>query len=282
VLGSLKTDGQYDRGKLEFFHWRYDPFMPVEFSVAAYRLGHSMIRPGYRLNDDTLLPIFPVPDQGLPEGLTGFRAMNPAWGIDWGRLIDVDERPGGNDDPDDPDTRRRLQFAYRLDTSLVEPLSALPSSVAHDPPPSLAQRNLLRGFELNLPSGQTVARAMGVRPLDDGQIVIGKAVDEAGAGDVLGPIDQVDGLAPFRRNCPLWTYILAEAAQNKITEPIPVEGGTTNTTPQLGAVGGRIVVEVLLGLLFGDNHSLLNLDPRWTPPDPGFRLKDLVEFALGA
>jgi len=282
VLGSLKTDGQYDRGKLEFFHWRYDPFMPVEFSVAAYRLGHSMIRPGYRLNDDTLLPIFPVPDQGLPEGLTGFRAMNPAWGIDWGRLIDVDERPGGNDDPDDPDTRRRLQFAYRLDTSLVEPLSALPSSVAHDPPPSLAQRNLLRGFELNLPSGQTVARAMGVRPLDDGQIVIGKAVDEAGAGDVLGPIDQVDGLAPFRRNCPLWTYILAEAAQNKITEPIPVEGGTTNTTPQLGAVGGRIVAEVLLGLLFGDNHSLLNLDPRWTPPDPGFRLKDLVEFALGA
>ena len=68
--------------------------MPVEFSVAAYRLGHSMVRPGYRLNDDdaTLLPIFPVPGQGLAEGLTGFRAMNPAWGIDWGRFIDIDAR----------------------------------------------------------------------------------------------------------------------------------------------------------------------------------------------
>ena len=95
VLHELKSGGQYDRGKLAFFHWRHEPFMPVEFSVAAYRLGHSMIRPGYRLNsaDDMLLPIFPVPAQGFPEGLTGFRAMNPQWGLDWGRFIPIDSRP---------------------------------------------------------------------------------------------------------------------------------------------------------------------------------------------
>ena len=46
VLDALKTGGKYDQKKLEFFHWKNDPFMPVEFSVAAYRLGHSMIRPG--------------------------------------------------------------------------------------------------------------------------------------------------------------------------------------------------------------------------------------------
>ena len=57
VLDSLKSNGRYDREKLEFFHWRNDPFMPVEFSVAAYRFGHSMVRPGYRLNDEVLLPI---------------------------------------------------------------------------------------------------------------------------------------------------------------------------------------------------------------------------------
>lgn len=53
-----------------------------------------MVRPGYRLNDNdqTLLPIFPVPDQGLKDGLTGFEAMNPDWGIDWGRFIDLDLR----------------------------------------------------------------------------------------------------------------------------------------------------------------------------------------------
>src|SRR5258708_10117792 len=100
--------------------------MPVEFSVAAYRLGHSMIRPGYRLNDAILLPIFPV--AGLPEGLTGFRAMNPAWGIDWGRFIDIDIRSF------DAAPQKRLQLAYRLDTSLATPLSNLPPIDAPHPP----------------------------------------------------------------------------------------------------------------------------------------------------
>ncbi len=84
VLDALKTNGQYEKKNLKFFHWKNDPFMPVEFSVAAYRLGHSMIRPGYRLNDDdsTLLPIFPIPPNtidgipaGILNGLTGFQAM---------------------------------------------------------------------------------------------------------------------------------------------------------------------------------------------------------------
>lgn len=62
VLDGLKTNGKFDRSKIKFFGFENGPFMPVEFSVAAYRLGHSMIRPGYRLNDDdaTLLPILYV------------------------------------------------------------------------------------------------------------------------------------------------------------------------------------------------------------------------------
>jgi hypothetical protein len=110
VLEALKTDGKYDQAKLKFFHWKNEPFMPVEFSVAAYRLGHSMIRPGYRLNDDdaTLLPIFPIPPDtipeipaGIPNGLAGFQQMAANRGIDWGRFIDLDGdvRPYG-DDPD--------------------------------------------------------------------------------------------------------------------------------------------------------------------------------------
>ena len=87
VLDELKTGQHYDRKKLRFFHWRNEPFMSIEFSAAAYRLGHSMIRPGYRLNDSVLLPIFPVPKQDLKGGLTGFRAMVSDWGIDWGRFI---------------------------------------------------------------------------------------------------------------------------------------------------------------------------------------------------
>ncbi len=289
VLDDLKSGGQYDRKKLKFFHWKNEPFMPVEFSVAAYRLGHSMVRPGYRLNDDdtTLLPIFPVSAQGLPDGLTGFQAMAPNRGIDWGRFIDTDIRSYGTDNPADAATKKRLQFAYRIDTSVVNPLSMLPPSVASDPPPSLAQRNLIRAFELGLPTGQDVARSMGVTVLKDSEITIGKAVDapdNSGSNpDVRGTIASLPQLAPFKGNCPLWTYILAEAFRNKVTVQAPVTEMTPIKTPQLGPVGGRIVAEVFLGLMFGDNDSMFNLEPSWTPTlvGPAFALKDLVKYALG-
>ena len=65
-----------------------------------------------------------------------------------------------------------FQLAYKIDTSLVDPLKDLPRRVAGDPPPGLAARNLLRGWRLRLPSGQDVARAMGLEPISD--IEIGK------------------------------------------------------------------------------------------------------------
>lgn len=279
VIAGLKTDGRYDQGKIRFYHFRNLPFMPVEFSAAAYRLGHSMVRPGYRLNDSdaTLLPIFPVPSQGLPEGLTGFRAMNPAWGIDWGRFINIDTRAY---DGDDAAKKRRLQFAYRLDTSAVNPLGDLPPSVAADPS-SLPLRNLLRGFRLGLPSGQSVARAMGVHPLPDADIRLGKFTDPEGTG-ADAPVPITDVSAVFAHNCPLWTYILAETRTHQEMVTLPVTENVTLKTPKLGPVGGRIVAEVFLGILFGDPHSLLSQDPDWTPAEgAGYTLKDFVKYALG-
>jgi hypothetical protein len=304
VLNDLKKDGKkdgkYEKARLKFFHWKNGPFMPVEFSVAAYRLGHSMIRPGYRLNDDdaTLLPIFPIPPKtfkeipdGLPDGLTGFRAMAKNRGIDWGRFIDIegDIRPYGGDPdkvkPSDAEMKTRLQFAYRIDTSVVTPLSVLPSSVASDPPPSLPQCNLIRAFELGLPTGQDVARAMGITPLTDEEIVIGKAVDTPSGDDVLGKLSELPQLSAFFGKCPLWTYILAEAAKHQTLVDIPVTPGMKITTPQVGPVGGRIVAEVFLGMLFGDNDSFLSAEPNWTPTIRGkgtaFALRDIVAYALG-
>jgi hypothetical protein len=297
VLGALKTRGEYDRKKLEFFHWKNEPFMPVEFSVAAFRLGHSMVRPGYRLNDDdeTLLPIFAIPPNtipeipaGIPDGLAGFKEMESNRGIDWGRFIDLpgDIRSYGTKDASKAATKRRLQFAYRIDTSIATPLAHLPKDVATDPPPSLPQRNLIRAFELGLPTGQDVAHAMHVKhPLKDSEIVIGKAVDTPGDGDVKGTIEDMKELAAFRGNCPLWTYILAEAARNKAQIKIPVTENIVISTPQLGPVGGRIVAEVILGMMFGDKDSFLSADPDWIPTigrkRKDFGLRDLVEFALG-
>jgi hypothetical protein len=232
-----------------------------------------MVRPGYRLNDAVLLPIFPVPPQ-FPEGLTGFRAMNPAWGIDWGRLIDIDIRAY---DGAPAAQQKRLQLAYRLDTSLVNPLANLPPAVASHPS-SLAERNLLRGWRLGLPSGQNVARAMCLTPLADKDILIGQGVDAP--AEPLKNILEVSQV--FSNNCPLWTYILAEAMHFRESVKIPVTEDITITTPRLGPVGGRIVAEVLLGLIAGDRHSLLSLDPTWQPPaGPGFALKDFVKYALG-
>jgi hypothetical protein len=42
------------------------------------------------------------------------------------------------------------------------------------------------------------------------------------------------------------------------------------------------VAEVFLGMMFGDPHSMLSLNPDWCPPaGPGFALKDFVNYALG-
>ena len=119
---------------------------------------------------------------------------------------------------------------------------------------------------------------MGVKVLDDEQILIGQAVDKPDE-----PLDNILSVSPaFRKNCPLWTYVLAEAMQHKATVKIPAKGSIEVTTPRLGPVGGRIVAEVMLGLMFGDSHSLLRMNPDWRPAaGPDFTLKDFVRYALG-
>ena len=287
VLNAYKTAGAFDRNKLKFFKDFApvgQPYIPMEFAVAAYRFGHSMVRPGYRLNDATLLPIFPIPATdmpGFPEGLTGFRKMITDWGIDWGRFIDIDTRDYGSKDetfPATPANFRRMQLAYRIDTALVDPLGSLPPSVASNPS-SLALRNLMRGPQFGLPTGQDVAVRMGATVLRDDQILLGQGVDGATG---LPTIDTIAG-GVFAGKCPLWTYILAEAMQNRAS-PDPATatlGANSVSTPQLGPVGGGIVTEVFLGLLFADPGSYLNISPAWTPAEgAAYRLKDFVATAL--
>lgn len=253
-----------DKPQLRFFHWRYAPFMPIEFAAAAYRFGHSMVRPFYRVSGSVgHLPIFKNPT-AFGEDLTGFDAFPPRWAIDWKLFFAFDENA--------PKTGAdRVQPAYKIDTSLVNPLGALPQRIA-ETVPSLAERNLLRGLRMNLPSGQTIARQMGLEPIDDDKLFIGKATKEDSENNL--PLLKVS--EEFRNNAPLWYYILAEAQQQFCNDDTPI---------RLGDVGGRIVAETFIGLLLGDSHSYIAQEPNWQPffGDGGkFMIHDLIAAAQTA
>ena len=168
MLGEML--GPDERGfnsvRIRFFRPKRQPFMPVEFSAAAYRYGHSQVRGGYTINNTVpLRPTF-VPDSELPPveqqferrraDFRGFTRLGlpPQWTIDWPFFFELDgEAP---------------QPSLKIDTKIAGPLTnALPGANQEDADMrSLPRRNLLRGRALELPSGQWVARAMGQIPLD--------------------------------------------------------------------------------------------------------------------
>jgi hypothetical protein len=229
-----------------FYNWRNQPFIPVEFSVAAYRFGHSQIRPGYIANfagdngQAFKKHIFDaeldhsVPD---PDDLSGGKRA-PRRFIDWPTFFDLGD---GRSKPN-----------KRIDTKLSSPLFALPFIPPNLPsnPRSLAQRNLLRHLTFSLPSGQRVAKAMEIEPLAESRL------------SDLKPFG-------FDKRTPLWFYVMREADVE--------QDGTA-----LGPVGGRIVAEVFIGLLQGDRMSYLRQEPDWKPTlgeDRDFKMADLLTFA---
>ena len=241
-LARKKGSIRVQEPKLNFFHWKEIPFMPIEFSAAAYRFGHSMVRPIYRLN--TTLPdrheIF-SPDKD--KSLTGFDAVKKEFAVDWRLFFKTGENT--------PSGAERLQKSYKIDTSLVNPLGSLPDVIAKEMP-SLAERNLIRGLKMGLPSGQSVARFMDLPVIPDEKLRIGKATKDDNENSPL-----LTSRRPwFKDNAPLWYYILAEAQQ---------AFRNNATTIRLGRVGGRIVTEVFVGLLLGDQHSFLSQNPSWKP-----------------
>jgi hypothetical protein len=130
---------------------------------------------------------------------------------------------------------------------------------------------------MRLPNGQDIARAMGLIPLEDSKILIGKFTGDP--ADIIGPIDAIH--PAFKNNCPLWTYVLAETIETDVK--VRTTSGGKIKTRKLGPVGGRIVAETIAGLLLGDSSSYLSQHPLWTPMmavNGVFGLRELIASAL--
>lgn len=251
------------RDGTQFFKPFEEPFfMPLEFSVAAFRFGHTMVRSDYDFNVNfntsgppaipaTLGLLFTF--SALSGQLGNFETLPENWIIEWENFV------GGN-----PRSKARL-----FDTKLANPLFELPTTEGTTEVglgAMLAVRNLLRGYLLRMPTGQALATAMNLTPLTAGEL-------EEVASEVVPPAgeeSQLDVLrsSGFSERTPLWYYILAEAAFHAKGK-------------HLGPLGSTLIAEVLIGLIQKSENSILR-NRLWEPtlPHTGkFTFDDLLKFA---
>ena len=238
------------------------PFMPFEHSVSAFRFGHSMVRHEYDFNRNfspdglvaraTFDQLFRFTGKGgfsPAPSIPGTSTLPFNWVIEWDRMVET----GG----------ARGQAARKIDTRLASDLANMFNEVEpdSDQPPDvqellrhLAQRNLLRGYLLAVPSGQAMAETLGFEPLTADEL-------RSGNGAAMNRALESGG---FLERTPSWYYILKEAEVREDGE-------------SLGEVGTAIVAETFVGLLKADPRSILNEAAGWTP-DEGVGVSTIAEL----
>ncbi len=218
------------------------PMVPLEFTVAAYRFGHSMVRRAYEVTTTSgkvQVLSFTQPD------LRGGRQLPAGRQIDWGNFVDALARP-----------ENALHFNHPrdVDTLISSSLFQLPIPGSEATGSNvLAYRNLVRAKFYGIPSGQTVAEAMGIPAIAAADVTLRSPVVAA---------DFADGT-------PLWYYVLYESER---------AGGK-----KLGPVGGRIVADVMTRMLLDDPTGIIRTE--FVPAAPiasipgQFGLADFFVFA---
>jgi hypothetical protein len=249
------------------------PTMPIEFSVAAFRLGHSMIREAYNWNKrfdaggGTLDLLFLFSSTGGDLG--GGEKLPSNWIADFRRLYNFNQ--AGRADLAVP--AAKFNRAMRIDTRLVNPLRNLPPGSFggpavpfDDPRANLAFRNLTRAKMVNLATGQQMVTFL----KNKGITLNGLTKAQIRDGDNGATLDGLTAiqLDTMLTKTPLWFYALREAEHN---------------AGKLRGVGGRIVAETFHRAMEGSQSSIVR-DPAWRPSfgpnNTTFRMVDLLLFAF--
>jgi hypothetical protein len=243
--------------------------VPMEFTTAAYRFGHSLVGRNYDFNANfgqdgrispsaSLMDLFNFTSQqnmGQVVGDTATAQLPDHWVIEWDRLT---REPVANAAPVAPETAHGR--AERIDLHFAPDMLNVAGDAMVPEHGSILFRNLMRGFHRRMPFGQALARACGIPPLTPDQLRAAMPRYLSTAGDDASPAAAAERLGLIAQT-PAWLYLICESDV--------LEDGT-----RLGPTASTIIADTVVGLMRANPASLLGDAAGWHPKDSPLKAAD--------